>query len=140
MEYRRFNNQIFARLDRGEEIGAQLKIIGEKEQIKLGSITALGSVNDFTVGVFDTEEKQFYPNKFQGAFEITNLFGTITTKDGEYYAHLHMMVGDKKGQVFGGHLIEGTIAATCEMIITIMDGTVEREYKEEFQTNMVKFV
>ncbi|MBR3770711.1 MAG: DNA-binding protein [Clostridium sp.] len=140
MDYRRFQNQIFVRLDRGEEIVAQLKMISEKEQIKLGSVNALGSVNDFTVGVFDTEEKKFYPNQFIGAYEITNLFGTITTKDGEYYSHLHMMVGDKKGQVFGGHLIQGVIAATCEMIITIMDGSVEREYKEEFQTNMVKFL
>ena len=34
-----------------------------------GSATreALGAVNDFTVGVFNTEEKKYYANRFRGA-------------------------------------------------------------------------
>lgn len=140
MDYRRFGNTIVVRLDRGEEIVAQVKAVAEKETIKLASIQALGSVNDFTVGVFDLEEKQFYPNHFTGAFEISSLFGTITTKDGAYYGHIHMNAGNKEGQVLGGHLIEGTIAATCEMFITVLDGTVERKYIDAYETNILKFV
>ena len=100
MNYRRFGDTIVARLDRGEEITAQLKELAQKESIKLASVQALGSVNDFTAGVFDIEEKKFYPNHFTGAFEISSLFGTITTKDGAYYGHVHMTVGDKEGKVF----------------------------------------
>ncbi|SET30970.1 PPC domain-containing DNA-binding protein [[Clostridium] polysaccharolyticum] len=140
MEYRRFGNTIVARLDRGEEITAKIKELAEKEQIKLASISALGSVNDFTVGVFDLEEKQFYPNHFTGAFEISSLFGTITTREGAYYGHVHMNVGNKKGQVLGGHLIQGVVAATCEMFITILDGTVERKYIEDYETSILEFL
>lgn len=140
MDYRRFGNTIVVRLDRGEEISAQVKEVAEKEAIKLGSVSGLGSVNDFTVGVFDIEEKKFYPNHFTGAFEISSLFGTITTKDGEYYGHIHMNVGDKEGHVLGGHLIEGRIAATCELFITILEGTVERKYVEEYEMNILDFV
>lgn len=139
MNYRRFGDTIVARLDRGEEITAQLKELAQKESIKLASVQALGSVNDFTAGVFDIEEKKFYPNHFTGAFEISSLFGTITTKDGAYYGHVHMTVGDKEGKVFGGHLIEGTIAATCEMFITILEGTVERKYIEDYEMNILEF-
>lgn len=139
MDYRRFGNTIVVRLDRGEEITAQVKEIAEKEAIQLASIQALGSVNDFTVGVFDMEEKQFYPNHFTGVFEISSLFGTITTKDGGYYGHIHMNVGDKTGKVYGGHLISGTIAATCEMFITILEGTVERQYVDAYETNILDF-
>lgn len=139
MEHRRFGNTIVARLDRGEEINERLKELAQKEKIKLASVQALGSVNDFTVGVFDIEEKQFYPNHFTGAFEISSLFGTITTKDGAYYGHVHMTVGDKEGKVLGGHLIEGTIAATCEMFITILEGCVERKYVDAYQMNILEF-
>ena len=52
MEYRRFKDTIVARLDRGEEILAQVKEIALKEEIKLASVQALGAMNKFTVGVF----------------------------------------------------------------------------------------
>lgn len=140
MDYRRFGNQIIARFDRGEEIVAQLKVLAEKEQIKLATFTGLGAVNDFTAGVFDVEEKKFYPNHFTGVYEITSLFGSITTRDGEYYGHVHMSVGDKEGHVLGGHLLEAHISASCEIVFTVLDGTVEREFKEELQTCLMKFV
>lgn len=41
MEYRRFKDTIVARLDRGEEILAQVKEIALKEEIKLASVQAL---------------------------------------------------------------------------------------------------
>ena len=72
MDYRRFGNTIVVRLDRGEEIVAQVKAVAEKENIKLASVQALGSVNDFTVGVFDLEEKQFYPNHSQSNRKISH--------------------------------------------------------------------
>mgnify|MGYP000541426427 FL=1 len=59
MEYRRFKDTIVARLDRGEEILAQVKEIALKEEIKLASVQALGAMNKFTVGVFKTDEKEY---------------------------------------------------------------------------------
>lgn len=47
MDYRRFGNTIIARIDKGEEILAQVKEIALKEKIKLASIQALGAVNQF---------------------------------------------------------------------------------------------
>ena len=90
MEYKRFDNTIFARIDKGEEILEQLKEIALQEHIKLASVSALGAINDFTVGVFKTTEKKYDANEFQGYYEITSLTGTITTMNGEHYAHLHM--------------------------------------------------
>ena len=42
MEYRKFDNIIIARIDKGEEILEQLKAIAITENIKLASINALG--------------------------------------------------------------------------------------------------
>ena len=53
MEYRKFDNIIIARIDKGEEILEQLKAIAINENIKLGSINALGAINDFTSGKMD---------------------------------------------------------------------------------------
>ncbi len=59
--------------------------------------------------------------------------------NGEYYAHLHMSAGNNKGEVFGGHLNRALISATCEMVIRVIDGTVDRRFSEEVGLNLFEF-
>lgn len=139
MEYRRFGNTIVARMDRGEEIVEQVKVIGLKEGIKLANLNALGAVDDFTVGVYNVEEQKYYANSFKGAYEIVSLTGTINTMNGEYYSHMHLSCGNDKGEVFGGHLNRAVVSATCEMVITIIDGEVDREKDPVTGLNIFKF-
>ena len=139
MDYRRFGKTIVMRIDRGEEVLTQLKAMALKENIKLASVRALGATDNFTVGVFKTGEKKYYANHFTGDFEIVSLTGTISTMNGEYYAHLHMAAGDEQGQVFGGHLNEAIVSATCEMIVEIIVGQVDRAFSPEIGLNLFKF-
>lgn len=126
MEYRKFKDTIVARLDPTEEITEQIQIIAEKENIRLASVQALGAVNDLTVGVYHVQEKRYLANHFQGDFEIVSLWGTINTMNEHYYGHFHISVANDQGKVFGGHLNQAYISATCEMIIKIIDGSVDR--------------
>ena len=139
MEYKRFGNNIVVRMDRGEDIVEQVKALAEREHIRLAAVQALGAVNDFTVGVFNTETKVYGSNRFQGPYEIVSLTGTIDTMDGKFYTHLHMSAGNAQGQVFGGHLNRAVISATCEMIVTVIDGQVDRQFSEEIGLNLLKF-
>jgi uncharacterized protein len=139
MEYRRFDHTIVARLDKGEEILEQVKTIALQEHITLATVQALGAINEFTVGVFYTDEKEYHANEFTGYFEIVSLSGTINTMDGDFYCHLHMSAGNEKGQVFGGHLNRAIISATCEMVITILDGTVDRKFDPDIGLNLFDF-
>ena len=140
MEYRRFWDTLVVRMDKGEEITEQLRAVAEKENIRLAGVEALGAVNDFTVGVYNTAEKKYYSNHFQGAYEIVSLTGTVTTMDGQFHHHLHMSAGDEKGAVFGGHLNRAVVSATCEMIIRVIDGTVERRPDPETGLNLFSFL
>ena len=139
MENRKFQNKIIVRMDTGEEILEKVREVAEKEKIKLADISALGAVREFTVGVFDTEAKEYHANEFKGSFEIVSLTGTINTMNDEFYCHLHMSAGNEKGQVFGGHLNRAIISATCEMIITLIDGRVDRRFEEEVGLNLFQF-
>lgn len=140
MEYRRFGDTLVLRIDKGEEIIQSLRLAAEKEQVRLAAVEALGAVDDFTVGVFDTAEKQYHANHFTGAFEIVSLTGTVTTQDGKFYAHLHMSAGDREGKVFGGHLNSATVSATCEMVVRALDGEVERQFDEKVGLNLFRFL
>ena len=141
MDYRIFGKKAVIRIDRGEEIMEKIKEFATKENIKLASISALGAVDDFTVGVYNVDEKKYYSNSFKGAYEIVSLVGTINTMNGEFYSHLHMSAGDNEGKVFGGHLNRAIVSATCEMVVDIIDGEVDRFHDSEVTgLNLFKFL
>ena len=139
MDYRRFNDTVVARIDRGEEILEKLREIAAKENIKLANVNALGATNSFTVGVFNVDEKKYYSNEFEGNFEIVSLTGTVNTMNGEPYIHIHMSAGNDRGEVYGGHLNRAVVSATCKMVINIIDGTVDREPDDTIGLNLFKF-
>lgn len=139
MDYKRFDNTIIARIDKPEDILEQLKVIALKENIKLADVNALGAVNHIEVGVFKTGEKEYLKNTFDGEFEIVSLHGTINTMNGEYYSHLHMSASTTDGTTVGGHLNAATVSGTCEMVIHVIDGTVDRKFSEEIGLNLFEF-
>ena len=121
MKYQRFEQTIIVRMDKGEDIVEQVKNVALKEKIKLASISALGAINEF-----------------KGDFEIVSLTGTINTMNNEYYSHMHLSAGNDQGQVFGGHLNKAIVSATCEMVIQIINGEVDRYFDEEVGLNLLK--
>ena len=139
MDYKRFPNAIVLRVDRGEEILEQLKAVCLKENVKLASVSGLGAINDLTSGVWDVERKEYFSNHFTGVYEVANLVGTITTMNGEYYAHIHISAGDSQGHMVGGHLNRAVVSATSEIVLHLIDGTVEREFDPGVGLNLLKF-
>ena len=113
--------------------------VAEKEHIRLASVEALGATDDFTVGVYDIAAKHYDSKTFTGPFEIVSLTGTITEKDGAFYQHLHLSAGNKNCEVFGGHLNRAVVSATCEMVIRILPGAVNRATDPETGINLLRF-
>ncbi|WP_132250340.1 PPC domain-containing DNA-binding protein [Natranaerovirga pectinivora] len=140
MEYKRFNNSVVIRIDPKEEVVECIKAICDKEQIKAGSYTGLGAADEITVGLFNTKEKKYYSKTFSGDYEITSLVGSVSTMNGETYLHTHINISDVEMNVFGGHLNKAVISGTCEIVLTIIDGQVEREFNEQIGLNLYKFL
>ncbi|TCK92800.1 hypothetical protein EDC19_1955 [Natranaerovirga hydrolytica] len=139
MDYKRVENSLIIRVDRGEEVIETLKTICEKEKVALGMVTGIGAANDITVGLFNTEEKKYYSKDFKGDFEITNLAGNISTMKGETYIHLHINITDDKMNTYGGHLNKAVISGTGEIIVSILNGQVDRAFSEDIGLNLYKF-
>ncbi len=140
MEYRRFNNNIVVRIDRGEEIIKSLFFIIEKEKIKLGTITGIGAVNDACIGIFNTATKEYASINYKGDFEICSLVGNISTKEGNPYIHAHIVIGNNlENNIVGGHLNSAIISATCEIFIHDIEGEIDREFNHETGLNLIKF-
>lgn len=139
MEYLRTGNHIVVRFDRGEEILGGLKALALKENVRLASVSAIGAVGSFTVSAFKTGEKKYLSNEFSGDYEIVSLTGTVTVSGGDVYLHLHMSAADECGRVVGGHLNRAEVSSTCEMVVSVLDGRVDRSFSEEIGLNLMEF-
>ena len=139
MEYRVFSDKVIVRVDRGEEICEQLKAVCEKEGIVLASVSAIGAVGDFTVGVFSPDRTTYKSTNFMGDYEIGSRSGLVTEMDGKCYSHLPMSVADGDGRVFGGHLNRAVVSATCEMVITVSEGRIDRKFSQDIGLNLLEF-
>ncbi len=140
MEYRRFSDALVIRLDRGEEVVSCLTEAVKAEGISLASVSGIGAADRAVVGLYDVEEQQFHKVELSGPMEITSLIGNVTVKDGETYLHLHINLCDSSMNVRGGHLNECRISATAEIVLTILDGTVERRQDPVTGLNLFRFV
>lgn len=140
MDYRVFGKDVIVRMDPGDEVLTQLKAVCEKEHICLAEVSALGALKEFSVGLYDTTKKQYFANDIQKPVEVTSLWGTVTTQNGAFYAHLHMSAADVDAREYGGHLQRAVVSATLEMVIRVLDGRVERRFDPEIGLNLMEFV
>ena len=140
MEYRKFDQGYVLRLDPGEEIVASLTRLVEQENVQLGTVSALGAAGDVTIGIFNTREKQYYSQRYQGDYEISALVGNVTRKEGEPYLHLHITIGNPvTGEVHAGHLTSAVISATLELFLQVWDGRVDRKFSDQVGLNLFQF-
>lgn len=138
MKFLKMGNRYLVRIDKGEEVIASLTEFCKNNGVKLGTIMGLGAADRVTIGLFNTITKEYHNKELVGEYEITNLTGNITTKDGEAYIHLHITLGDEEYKAHGGHLNECWISGTCELAIDTVDGEICRAFDEPSGLNLWK--
>ena len=127
MEYRKFDHTFAVRIDRGEEVVAELMKLAEREGICLAEVQGIGACDEVKLGCYDVAKQEYHVQMLKGIYEITDLCGNMTVMDGKSYLHIHITVADENQKAFGGHLNECHISGTCELFVTVIDGYVDRK-------------
>ena len=139
MDYRVFDKTIVVRLDKGDEIVKSLLEVAKKENCTLASVSGIGAIDDFSVGVFDLNKSDYDRMHYSGNHEINALMGDLTTKDGQPYLHLHITCTGPGGKVVGGHLFEAKISLTGEIFIQTVSGKADRRFDPSVGINKIVF-
>lgn len=89
-------------------------------------ITAVGSLRDVTLRLanasrFGGDADGGNDIKRYGGrrFEIVSMTGTFSREDG---CHVHVCLADAEGDAVGGHLVDGVVFTTCELVLGTADG------------------
>lgn len=137
MFFKKIGTDYIVRLEVGDEVVTSLSALCRQENITLGTVSGIGATNDCDLGVYDVQEKRYYTNSFQGAYEITSLAGNVTQMDDEPYLHLHITIGDREGRAFAGHLNRALINATAEIFIHTYPEEMTRFRDEDIGLNLL---
>ena len=131
MEYRKFGENYMLRLEIGEEIITQLKEFCVAHEIGSGKVTGIGVVRRAKLSYFDVELGDYQHREISEYLELTSLMGNISMMEGDPFPHLHVTLADSNFNSIGGHLSEGEIGVTGELIIEPFEREIERKYYQE---------
>lgn len=134
MEYRKFSEKYYVRLDKGDEVISSLLALCEKEGIRLAQIQGIGGCEAVTTGVFDLDKKIYNEETVSGMLEMISLDGNITEYEGKPYLHAHAVFAysdEGAAKLLSGHLLKAVIGLTGEIVLTPADGHITRRFVEE---------
>jgi len=123
-EFKPINSRkiVMGKLSYGCDLLEELTRVCTESGITLGRIEAIGAVQKARIGFYDQETRTYGFCTFDHPFEISNLIGNVSLKDGKPFVHAHLTLCDDDGKAFGGHLAPGTVVFACEFVIEAFDG------------------
>jgi predicted DNA-binding protein with PD1-like motif len=117
--------------DKGEEFMAQLKEFAQANELNGSAFTGIGAFQRATLGFFDRETMEYLEIPVGEQVEVLSLVGNIALNNGKPKVHAHVVVGYRDGRAAGGHVLEGYVWPTLELVVTESPGALQRRTDEE---------
>lgn len=113
--------------DRGDEVMSLLTRFAADHGLSASRVTAIGAFERATLGFFDWERKDYERIPVNEQVEVLSLVGDVALENGEPKLHLHAVLGRRDGSTLGGHLLEGHVRPTLEVMLVESPGHLQRE-------------
>jgi predicted DNA-binding protein with PD1-like motif len=104
--------------DPGDEAVATLTQLARSERLEAAQVTAVGAFERATVGWFDPRARRYRRIPVDEQCEVLSLIGDIAADQDGPVLHVHVVLGLSDGTTRGGHLIEGWVFPTLEVVVT----------------------
>ncbi|MGM0410955.1 MAG: PPC domain-containing DNA-binding protein [Bacillota bacterium] len=116
-------NRVFLeRLDTDKDLLEEITKFAKNKNVKKGIVKAIGAVSEAKIGYYDQNNEEYQYTKFKQHLEIVSLLGNISILDGEIMVHAHIALADEEGNMYGGHLAEGTKIFATELYLEEISG------------------
>jgi uncharacterized protein len=105
-------------LEQGEEAMAALGSFAAERRLGASHFTAIGAFSRATVAYFDGPTKQYRHIDINEQVEVLSLVGDIVIEQDRPKVHGHVVLGKVDASAHGGHLLEGYVRPTLEIVVT----------------------
>ena len=117
--------------DKGDEVAGGLARFAEHRGLGASQITGIGAFSGATLGYFDRDAKEYVKIPIREQVEVLSLLGDIAESAGKPALHAHLVVGRRDGTTMGGHLLEGHVWPTLEVIVTETPAHLRKKHDPE---------
>ena len=130
MEYAKFGETYYVRMDKGDEIISSLSDVCRKEGVASAVFSGIGGCGAAEIQTFDPENGTYETRELSGMLELASINGSVTTDEsGGLCHHTHAVFAfkeDGEHAVAGGHLKSATVLITAEIELRPVRGGVIR--------------
>jgi uncharacterized protein len=103
----------------GDEAMGCLQRFVAQEKIKGAQLSAIGAFGSAVLGYFDWETKKYQRIPVDEQVEVASFTGDVASSpDDEPSLHIHCVLGCRGGRAVAGHLLEGHVRPTLEVVLT----------------------
>jgi predicted DNA-binding protein with PD1-like motif len=102
----------------GQEAVAALTAFASEQNLAGSQVTAIGAFSSAVVGYFDWSAKKYKHIAIDEQVEVLSFIGDIALDQNRPKLHAHVVLGKADGTAHGGHLLEGHVRPTLEVIVT----------------------
>lgn len=144
MEYRKFGDAYYVRLDRGDEIVSSLISMCVDEGVQSATFSGIGGCGDVEIKVFSPAEGVFRVEHIEGMLELVSIMGNvISDASGKRSCHAHALFSYEEGgehRIVAGHLGSSTVRYTAEIEVRpVVGGAIGARRDSETGTNFWDF-
>ena len=144
MEYRKFGDAYYVRLDRDDEIISSILEICEVEQIASATFSGIGGCKEAQIQTFVPELGAFETRVYSGMLELVSLMGNVISGDeGELISHAHASFAYKDGDehcLAAGHVKFITVLYTAEIELRpVVGGVIGKKFDPDTGTGFWEF-
>ena len=117
--------------EKGDEVIETLRRFANEQSLLSSHFTAIGALSDVVVGFFDPVKKDYTKIRIREQVEVLSLTGDIAFEGDVPKIHAHIVVGKADGTAHGGHLLEGHVFPTIELILVESPKYLQRRLDKE---------
>ncbi len=118
--------------DTGDEVAGGLAEFARSNGLSAAHFTAIGAFQDVTLGYFDWQRKGYQKIPVREQVEVLSLIGDVAQgEDGTPKVHAHVVVGRSDGSTRGGHLLEGHVRPTLEVMVVESPAHLRKRHDPE---------
>jgi uncharacterized protein len=124
-------------MDSGDEAASSIASFAREKKLRGSHLTAIGGFSRATLGYYDWETKTYLKIPIHEQVEVLSLIGDIAMEKSEPKVHVHVVVGLRDGSTRGGHLLEGVVRPTIEIVIAESPKNLEKKFDPASQLALI---
>jgi uncharacterized protein len=118
--------------DKGDEPVSLITSFAREHKIAAARLSAIGAFSEVVLGYFDWEKKEYKRIPIREQVEVLSLLGDIALGEkGEPKLHAHIVLGKSDGSAHGGHLLEGRVRPTLEVLLIQSPAALQKVHDPE---------